>query len=80
MARAMTEREKREIMHIVVTDRREGTIVTRKRVRARDYSRKDNYHRGVRRAMLRIKRQYPNTLYSIQMYHASSMHPLAHWA
>ncbi len=78
MARAMREGERREIVFFVVTDRQEGTTAAREKVRARDYSRKDSYHRGIQRAYNRLFKQYPKVRYSIQMHISLSEHPIAH--
>lgn len=78
MARAMREGERREILFFVITDKQEGTTAAREKVRARDYSRKDSYYRGIRRAYNRLLKQYPKGRYSIQMHISRSMHPIAH--
>ncbi len=78
MARAMRTGERREIVFFVVTDRQEGTTTAREKVRARDYSRKDSYYRGIQRAYNRLHKQYPKGRYSIQMHISLSEHPIAH--
>jgi len=72
------EEARREVLIFIVTDHSDGTTAHRSGVWARNYSRRDSFHRGIRRAYNRLLKRFPKETHTIQMHMARTEYPLAH--
>ncbi len=66
-----------EVIHLVVTGKKDGRVVHKERVKLSKYSGSSEYYRAVRTKQGRLAKEYPDSNYRVNIFLSNSDSPIA---